>query len=134
MQFIQKWNSDVYNSPKYINYRIFKTNFKPETYFTEFQLKFYISIARFRTRNHRPPIERGQWENIERSQRFCTLCYGNGPVTSSITCLNVCVCVFFFFFFSKDSRKAYQRQCNTLNFYKLMTVRNVKLLRLYYLF
>ena len=74
MQYIQKWNSDVYSSPKCINYRIFKTDFKTEFYFTELQSKFYIPIARFRTTNHRLPIERGRWENIERSQRFCTLC------------------------------------------------------------
>ena len=32
MQFVQKWNSDVQASPKCINYRIFKTEFKIETY------------------------------------------------------------------------------------------------------
>ena len=77
MQYIQEWYSAVHNSPKCVNYRIFKTEFKTEFYFTELQSKFYIPIARFRTTNHRLPIERGRWDNIERSQRICNLCTKN---------------------------------------------------------
>ena len=77
MRYIQNWNSDVYNSPKCINYRIFKTGFKTEFYFTELQSKFYMPVARFRTTNRLLLIERGRRENIERSQRFCTLCSRN---------------------------------------------------------
>ena len=73
MQYVQKWNSDIYNSPKCINYRILKTGF----YLIALQSKFYIPITRFKATNHRLPIERGRWENIERSQRFCTLCNRN---------------------------------------------------------
>ena len=65
MQYIQEWKSVVHNSPKCINYRTFKTEFKMEFYISELQPKFYIPIARVRTTNHRLPIERGRWENIE---------------------------------------------------------------------
>ena len=42
MQFTQKCNSDVYNSPKCINYRMFKADFKAEMYFIDLQPKFYV--------------------------------------------------------------------------------------------
>ena len=126
MQYIQKWNSDVYNSPKCINYRIFKTDFKTELYFTELQSKFYIPIARIRTTNHRLPIERGRWENIERSQRFCTLCNRNA-LGDEFHYLFECD-------FFKETRKTYLtryylRHANILKFQQLMSLRNVKLLQ-----
>ena len=57
---------------------MFKTDFKTEFYVTELQSKFYIQIARFRTKiNHRLPIEKRRWEDIWGSQTFCTLCNRN---------------------------------------------------------
>ena len=74
-QFLQKWYSDIDSSTKCVNYRNFKTEFITEKYITELQPKFYIPLARFRTINHRFPIEKkGRWENTERSSRVCTLC------------------------------------------------------------
>ena len=64
-------------SSKSINYRIFKTNFVTEFYITHLQPNFYIPLARFRTTNNILPIERGRWENVERTQRICTLCNYN---------------------------------------------------------
>ena len=40
MQFTQKWNSYVYNSPKCINYRMFKADFKAEMYFIDLYPNF----------------------------------------------------------------------------------------------
>ena len=62
MQYIQERYSSVHNSPKCVNYGTFKTEFKTEFYFTELQSKFYL------------PMERGRWDNIERSQIICNLC------------------------------------------------------------
>ena len=126
MQYIQEWNSVVHNSPKCINYRTFKTEFKMEFYISELQPKFYIPIARFRTTNHRLPIERGRWENIERSQRICTLCNRN-EMGDEFHYLFECD-------FFKETRtiylpKFYQRHANILKFQKLMSVRNLKLLQ-----
>ena len=126
MQYIQEWNSVVHNSPKCINYRTFKTEFKMEFYISELQPKFYIPIARFRTTNHRLPIERGRWENIERSQRIGTLCNRN-EMGDEFHYLFECD-------FFKETRtiylpKFYQRHANILKFQKLMSVRNLKLLQ-----
>ena len=45
-QYIQEWNSVVHNSPKCINCRTFKTEFKIEFYISELQPKFYIPIVK----------------------------------------------------------------------------------------
>ena len=126
MQYIQEWNSVVHNSPKCINYQTFKTEFKMEFYISELQPKFYIPIARFRTTNHKLPIERGRWENIERSQRICTLC-NRDEMGDEFHYLFECD------FFKKTRTiylpKFYQRHANILKFQKLMSVRNLKLLQ-----
>ena len=76
-QFVQNWNQDVFNSSKCLNYRLFKTTFILEKYITELSLKSAITLAKFRTTNHKLPIEKGRWENIERNQRTCNLCNRN---------------------------------------------------------
>ena len=126
MQYIQDWYSIVDNSPKCINYRLFKTEFKTESYFTELHSKFYIPIARFRTTNHRLQIERGRWENIERSQTICHLCDRNN--------LGDEFHYLFWCDFFHETRKLYlpkyyQRHPNTLNFRKRMSQKNVKILQ-----
>jgi hypothetical protein len=36
-----------------------------------------FTFCRFRTYNHRLPLEVGRWENVERHNRLCQLCkYG----------------------------------------------------------
>ena len=123
----QKWNSDVYNSLKCINYRTFKidlkkkTEFKTVFYLKGLQTKFYIPMARFRTTNHRE----GRLENIERSQRFCTLCNRNGLGDESYYLLE---CNFF-----KESRKTYFTRYYLqypyiIKSHQLLSLRNVKLL------
>ena len=72
-QFVQNWNEDVFNSSKCLNYRLFKTTFSLEKYINDMPLKSAILPARFRTTNHKLPIEKGNWENIERNQRLCNL-------------------------------------------------------------
>ena len=60
-QFIKNWNADVFNGPKCLNYRLYKTEFILEKYITEMPLKSAISLAKFRTTNHKLPIEKGRW-------------------------------------------------------------------------
>ena len=76
-QFVQNWNQGVFNGPKCLNYRLFKTTFILETYITELSLKSASTLARFRTTNHKLPIAKGRRENIERNQRTCNLCNRN---------------------------------------------------------
>ena len=76
-QFVQKWKSDVFNSPKCFIYRIFKTDLAFEKYIIELSMKAYIDLAKFRTTNNRLPIEKGWWNNTERNERYCNLCNTN---------------------------------------------------------
>ena len=61
-------------SPKAVNYRIFKENFRFEKYFDILDTNDSIVLCKFRTTNHKLPIEIGRWNNIERSSRICHLC------------------------------------------------------------
>ena len=76
-QFLQKWHDDIVNSSKGIIYRIFKTNFECEEYFSLLPQKLQRIFVKFRTTNHHLPVEVGRWVNTERNERFCTLCNCN---------------------------------------------------------
>ena len=89
LQFIQNWHSNTQESPKCLNYRIFKTEFTTESYITKLHSNFYIPLARFRTTNNRFSVEKGRWDNIERSQRFCTMCNYNVLGDDFFNCSNV---------------------------------------------
>ena len=73
-QFLQNWNSLLQNSPKAINYKTFKTEFKYEEYLNILEIKDAILLCRFRTTNNKLPIETGRWQNIPRENRKCKLC------------------------------------------------------------
>lgn len=76
-QFLQNWNSTIQNSPKCLNYRIFKENLELEPYINILQPKYFKILCRFRTCNMKLPIETGRWQNIPRQNRLCTLCNMN---------------------------------------------------------
>jgi hypothetical protein len=63
-QFLQDWISSVHNSPKAFNYRIFKTDFKFEEYFNILDEQNSFLLCKFRTTNHKLPIKKGRWSNI----------------------------------------------------------------------
>ena len=63
-QFIQTWSSDVFNSSKSTNYRLFKTKFGPEIYLENLPVKFRNIFMKFRTTNHHLPVETGRWFNV----------------------------------------------------------------------
>ena len=128
MQFVQKWSSDVQASPKCINNRIFKTEFKIEPYITELQPRSYITLSRFRTTNNRLPIERGRWENVDRLQRFCNLCTGN-MLGDEFHYLLECTYMYFTEERKKYLPKFYLRHVNISKFQKLMSTENLKLLK-----
>ena len=68
------WHSDIETSSKGLCYRIFKTDFGFEKYIELLNDRDRNTLCRFRTTNHRFPIETGRWLNIERNERNCTLC------------------------------------------------------------
>ena len=110
-QFVQNWNGDFLNSSKCLNYRLFKTTFSLENYITEMPLKSAILLARFRTTNHKLPIEKGRWENIERNQRLYNL-YNKNALGDEYNFLLECD------FFNTQRQlyipKYYWKHCDTL--------------------
>ena len=58
-QFIQTWSNDMLNSSKGKIYSTFKLDFGCEKY-----LEFRTILLKFRTTNHRPPVETGRWINM----------------------------------------------------------------------
>ena len=59
-QFFQKWGSDLNNSSKGIQINSFKDTIKLENYFKIIPPNLYINMVRFRSRNHKMPIETGR--------------------------------------------------------------------------
>ena len=76
-QFLQTWRSNLNNSTKGRNYNVIKDNICIEHYFRILPENLYINMVRFRTGNHKLPIETGRWNNIEYEDRKCTLCDKN---------------------------------------------------------
>lgn len=73
-QEMQLWHERLEGSSKGIIYRIFKHNIKFESYLTLIPESYYIPILKFRTSNHKLPVETGRWENVQHSERKCLLC------------------------------------------------------------
>ena len=120
-QFEQHWHSIVDNSPKALNYRLFKTDFKLEKYFSILDYHHSIEFCRFRTTNHKLPIEQGRWNNIDRNDRICTLC---NSVDIGDEFHYVLQCNFFENFRKLHISKFYIRHVNILKFRTLMTSEN----------
>ena len=76
-QFEQYWHSLLDNASKAINYRLFKDYFGMEVYFDILDNKNVVELCRFRTANHKLPIEIGRWNNTNRNNRMCTHCNKN---------------------------------------------------------
>ena len=73
-QFIQGWLSEVNTKESCYNYRLYKTTFQLEKYIEILPQRLIYPLIRFRTLNHRLPIQKGRWSNIPRNERKCTLC------------------------------------------------------------
>ena len=74
---LQTWNSDLLNSSKGRNYHIFKDDVRLENYLPILLRKTYIPLIKFRTANHKLPIETGRWDNTPHEDRKCILCDKN---------------------------------------------------------
>ena len=72
-QYIQKWNSNLYDSSKLSMYRTYKQLFGFENYL----LSRHTYLLKFRTLNHRLPIEKGRFNNTVRENRTCNVCCQN---------------------------------------------------------
>lgn len=72
--FINEWFACVENSNKSITYRIFKHSFGMESYLSNTPKLYLFYMIKFRTRNHRLPVETGGWSKIPIHLRVCNLC------------------------------------------------------------
>ena len=71
-QFVQVWNMSVYDSSKGLNYRIFKTKLEYEPYLNLLPFKYWHALCKFRTCNHKLPIETGRYIGLTRNERKCS--------------------------------------------------------------
>ncbi len=124
-QFRQFWISDIQNSSKSLNYRIFKNDLKIEHYFKLLDDKNVYTLCRFRTLNHKLPIEAGRWQNIERDDRKCHLC-NNSELGDEYHYIFTCS------FFNNDRKKFinnyFRNRPNILKFHDLMNSTNLTVL------
>lgn len=70
---IQMWNAKADCSSKAKTYFEFKTEFEFEKYLITLPKNFYLPLIKFRTGNHKLPVETRRWENISHSDRKCNL-------------------------------------------------------------
>ncbi len=79
-QYFQNWNGQLNISSKGKNYRLFKHDLKLEPYLTELPENMRLAMFRFRTDNHRMPVETGRWSGsrVPYEERKCMLCDSNG--------------------------------------------------------
>ena len=64
-------------SAKRRNYSIFKNNINCEIYLHILTGQSAITMFKFRTGNHKFPVEVGRWNGIDLSERKCNLCLSN---------------------------------------------------------
>ena len=69
-----KWKEAMEQSSKCSLYRNFTDELKFERYLVSVKFPLKSAMIRFRTSNHNLPIELGRYVNIDREERWCTLC------------------------------------------------------------
>lgn len=125
-QYKQKWRSTLDTSSKSYNYKLFKTEIELEHYLTHLPRPVYLPIIKFRTSNHRLPIEKGRWENVPRAERTCTKCSSNSIGDEFHYIME---CKFFKLERQRLIRSYYYNRPNVLKFNQLLQSKNSSILR-----
>ena len=73
-EYIQTWSSNVFHDDKCIAYIIFKEVFEFESYLTLLPERLRIIFTQFRLVTQNCLL---RWFNIDRNERYCTLCNRN---------------------------------------------------------
>ena len=73
-QYIQQWRTDVDRKEIFYVYRLYKPVFKYEQYFVKLPSNLVYPFLRFRTLNHKLPIQSGRKSHIPRNERLCPKC------------------------------------------------------------
>jgi hypothetical protein len=132
-QFLQKWSGQLTISSKGLNYRLFKTDLKLEPYLTTLPKNLRLDLFRFRTGNHKLPVETGRWRNslVPYHDRKCTLCSLNEIADEFHYLLK---CPFFILKRKKFIKDFYYKRPNILKFSQLLSSESVyELKRLTYM-
>ena len=66
--------NELQMSSKCSLYKNFKVELKMEKYLCVLPNPLKFALIKFRTSNHKLPIETGRYDNTERKDRICTLC------------------------------------------------------------
>lgn len=125
-QFIQKWAKDIDNSSKGQIYKIYKQKFGFEKYLGILTKKFWKPLIKFRTANHRLPIETGRWYGIPVNDRSCTLC-NSGKLADEYHF--ILECKFFLTLRKQFLCTKYFQKPSTLKFRELLMTTNIKTLK-----
>ena len=121
-QNLQKWNASLENSSKGINYKLFKETIELERYFLTLPPKQYLTLVKFRTSNHRFPVETCRWEGIPLADRKCNLCDKN-DIADEVHYL--LICPFFAEHRSNYIDRYFYRRPNILKFKELLCINSV---------
>ena len=89
--FLQKWANDVEQSKKCFYYRHFYARPTFQKYLKILPESAWIPILKFKTSNHKLPIEIYSWKVTfkDRNKRFCTMC-NTGDIGDEYHYLLVC--------------------------------------------
>ena len=73
-QYLQEWRGKADQSSKSVTYFSIKGEYALENYFISLQRKHYLNLFKFRTGNHKLPVEVGRWDGTPINDRKCSLC------------------------------------------------------------
>ena len=79
-QYLQEWQSKTTQSSKSLTYFSIKSEYSLEKYFLSLPRKYCLNLFKFRTGNHKFPVEVGRWDGTDINDRKCSLCTQNDIV------------------------------------------------------
>ena len=73
-KIVREWNekTNVYSKGK--QYLLFKDNLNFEKYLINVSKLYYSKIIKYRTGDHRLPVETGRWDDTPLNERKCKIC------------------------------------------------------------
>ena len=122
--FIQNWTSKINIESKSNIYRIFKTTFEQSTFLNLLPGNLSKIFFKFRTRNHRFPVETGSWGNTSLNERLCNFCERDVGDEYHM----ILICPRFENERHRYLKRYYYRHPNTSKFEQLMNSINKKIL------
>ena len=124
-QYVQKWFAEINQNELFYNYRLYKEIFIFEEYIRILPENLAKTVIKFRTLNHRLPIQRGRILGIERNDRKCEKCPMDDLGDEFHYLLQ---CSFFNDDRNKFLKKYFFRYANTIKFRDLLTSTNKRVL------